>query len=146
MLNAKELKVPVLLVLLLQGNGQKITISDLQGTQEEDEVILRVLYYKRQGTHSPASKRGEEPCKVSKISLEWDKLTFDNEEILRRQVEGKQQLLVPHIYHELVFSFTKRWVTFVQRKWLDWLVKDFIGSTCRKTRKLCKQPLQLYQE
>lgn len=35
--------------------------------------------------------------------LELDKLAFDREGILRRQVEGKQQLVLLHMYHGLVF-------------------------------------------
>ncbi|KAJ8030896.1 hypothetical protein HOLleu_27438 [Holothuria leucospilota] len=100
-LNSEELKLPG---LPLQENGQKTTISDLKVAHEEDEVISRVLYYKRQGTRPSARKGREEPREVSKMLLEWDKLALENERILRRQVGGKQQLKLLHIYHKLVFK------------------------------------------
>lgn len=89
---------------LIDGDGNRITTSDLKLAQQSDPAINRVLELKCTGQRPSRRRITGEPRSTRVLLREWTKLEVDNDGLLRRRTKNHVQLVLPRCKRPLVYK------------------------------------------
>ena len=112
------------------GNLQfkQVSNTDFLRAQDNDPIIGRVKKYKSLGREVTKEDRLHESPGVKLLMKDWKRLVVGEDGILRRNNGGNVQLVLPQVYHSLVFKELHRdlghlgseRVSCLARKWFYW--------------------------
>ena len=87
---------------------QELTPHEIVRTQEEDRFIGKILHYCREGKRPTTQQSIQETPDVQTMLDKRGKLKMGQDGILRRQSGPNLQLLLPRMFHHLVYNLTRK--------------------------------------
>ena len=78
-----------------------VSIKEAQG---QDDIISRVLHFVRSGRQPSKREIQEELSETRLLLREGRKLSLDSDGILKRTSNGRQQIVLPKVYHHIVYK------------------------------------------
>ncbi|KAL2091606.1 hypothetical protein ACEWY4_013869 [Coilia grayii] len=83
--------------------GPPLAPEELRDAQEKDPVVGRALLYIHGGRRPVIQELNTEDPDVCILLKQWPKLYIDKKGVLHRRMAEKDQLVLPRIFHPLVF-------------------------------------------
>ncbi|KAL2084771.1 hypothetical protein ACEWY4_020289 [Coilia grayii] len=83
--------------------GPPLAPEELRDAQEKDPVVGRALLYIHGGRRPVRQELNTEDPDVCILLKQWPKLYIDKKGVLHRRMAEKDQLVLPRIFHPLVF-------------------------------------------
>ncbi|KAJ8351690.1 hypothetical protein SKAU_G00231660 [Synaphobranchus kaupii] len=83
--------------------GKSLSQEDISVSQEKDAVIGRFLQHKAQDYLPKGRALKAEPPDIRILLRPWSKLQVNEDGVLYRRVNGREQLLLPKEHHDTVF-------------------------------------------